>query len=164
MRIALLGCGTVGGGLVRLLQRNGAAYAHKLGAPLELAAVADRSLKPDPALGLTAKLITRDSHAVVVRPDIDIVVDEIFESEFKDDPKGTRERASEAIERALTESEGLVRITDGRGESHIMSAKFMSAYDGFSFPEVEPRLFSPTALLSRCRIAPTTANREPSGL
>lgn len=74
--------------------------------------------------------------------DIDIVVDEIFVSEFKEDPKGARERASEAIERALTESEGLVRITDGAGESHIMSAKFMCAYDGFSFPEVEPRLFS----------------------
>jgi excinuclease ABC subunit A len=74
--------------------------------------------------------------------DIDIVVDEIFVSEFKDDQKAARERASEAIERALTESEGLVRITDANGESHIMSAKFTCAYDGFSFPEVEPRLFS----------------------
>lgn len=74
--------------------------------------------------------------------DIDIVVDELFVSEFKDDPKAARERASEAIERALTEAEGLVRITDASGESHVMSAKFMCAYDGFSFPEVEPRLFS----------------------
>ncbi len=74
--------------------------------------------------------------------DIDIVVDEIFVSEFTDDPKGARERASEAIERALHESEGLVRITDGAGESTIVSAKFMCPNDGFSFPEVEPRLFS----------------------
>jgi excinuclease ABC subunit A len=74
--------------------------------------------------------------------DIDIVVDELFVSEFKDDPKAARERASEAIERALTEAEGLVRITDASGESHVMSAKFMCPYDGFSFPEVEPRLFS----------------------
>ncbi|MEN9412929.1 MAG: excinuclease subunit excinuclease subunit [Candidatus Parcubacteria bacterium] len=74
--------------------------------------------------------------------DIDIVVDEIFASEFKDDPKGARERASEAIERALHESEGLVRITDAAGQGRIVSAKFMCAYDGFSFPEVEPRLFS----------------------
>src|SRR5260370_2590280 len=57
------------------MQRNGAAYARKLGVPLELAAVADRSLQPDGSLGLTAKLITRDSAAVVVRPDIDIVVE-----------------------------------------------------------------------------------------
>lgn len=74
--------------------------------------------------------------------DIDIIVDEIFVSEFSQDPKGSRERASEAIERALHESEGLVKITDAAGESKIVSAKFMCAYDGFSFPEIEPRLFS----------------------
>ncbi len=74
--------------------------------------------------------------------DIDIVIDEIFASEFKDDPKGARERASEAIERALHESDGLVKITDASGQSRVVSAKFMCAYDGFSFPEVEPRLFS----------------------
>ena len=73
---------------------------------------------------------------------IDIVVDEIFVSEFSDDAKAARERASEAIERALTESEGLVKITDTAGESRIVSAKFMCPYDGFSFPEIEPRLFS----------------------
>ena len=75
MRIALLGCGTVGGGVVKLLRRNAAEYSHKLGRPLELAAIADRSLKPDRSLGITEKLITRDSAALVVRPDIDIVVE-----------------------------------------------------------------------------------------
>lgn len=74
--------------------------------------------------------------------DIDIVIDDIFMSEFSDDPKGTRERASEAIERALHEADGLVKITGPDGQGHIVSAKFMCAYDGFSFPEVEPRLFS----------------------
>ena len=76
------------------------------------------------------------------RHDIDVVVDEIFVSEFVDDQKAARERASEAIERALAESEGLVKITDAAGVPHIISAKFMCPYDGFSFPEVEPRLFS----------------------
>ena len=74
--------------------------------------------------------------------DIDVVVDEIFISEFTDDVKAARERASEAIERALHESEGLVKITDATGVSTIVSAKFMCPYDGFSFPEIEPRLFS----------------------
>ena len=74
--------------------------------------------------------------------DIDVVVDEIFISEFADDAKAARERASEAIERALTESEGLVKVTDAEGASTIVSAKFMCPYDGFSFPEIEPRLFS----------------------
>ena len=74
--------------------------------------------------------------------DIDVIVDEIFVSEFKDDPKGSHERASEAIERALHESDGLIKITDPEGNGRIVSAKFMCPYDGFSFPEVEPRLFS----------------------
>ena len=87
--------------------------------------------------------------------DISVVVDEIFVSEFKDDPKGTRERAFEAIEKALHESEGLVAIsspstgstsspqaTVGAETTRVVSAKFMCPYDGFSFPEIEPRLFS----------------------
>lgn len=74
--------------------------------------------------------------------DIDILVDEIFVSEFTDDPKGARERASEAIERALLEADGLVKIVEPGHEGRIVSAKFMCPYDGFSFPEVEPRLFS----------------------
>lgn len=76
------------------------------------------------------------------RHDIDVVVDEIYVSEFTTDIKGSLERASEAIEKALHESDGLVRITDPDGTPHVVSAKFMCAYDGFSFPEVEPRLFS----------------------
>src|SRR5690606_11011827 len=68
------------------------------------------------------------------RHDIDIIIDEIFVSEFTDDPKGSRERASEAIERALHESDGLIRITEADGSAHIVSAKFMCPYDGFSFP------------------------------
>jgi homoserine dehydrogenase len=75
VHLALLGCGTVGEGVVRLLRRNGAMFDRKLGAPLELAAVADRSLKPDPSIGLDAKLITRDPAALVVRDDVDIVVE-----------------------------------------------------------------------------------------
>jgi homoserine dehydrogenase len=75
VRIALLGCGTVGGGVVKLLLRNPDKYERILGAPLELAGVADRSLKPDDVPGLSAKLITRDAAALVVRPDIDIVVE-----------------------------------------------------------------------------------------
>ena len=75
VRIGLLGCGTVGGGVVKLLRKNAAMLTAKLGARLELAAVADRSLAPDPSLGLTAEIVTRDAHALVRRPDIDVVVE-----------------------------------------------------------------------------------------
>jgi excinuclease ABC subunit A len=71
---------------------------------------------------------------------IDIVIDEFYITEFTDDAKGTRERVSEAIERSLYESGGLVKIV-APGVERIVSAKFMCSC-GFSFPEVEPRLFS----------------------
>ena len=48
---------------------------------------------------------------------------------------------SEALERALIESDGLVTISFGE-EEFIMSAKFACKNDGFSFPEIEPSLFS----------------------
>jgi homoserine dehydrogenase len=75
VRVALLGCGTVGEGVVKLMRRNAAMMTRRLGAPLELAGVADRSLRPMPALGLTPRMITRDAAALVVRPDVDIVVE-----------------------------------------------------------------------------------------
>ena len=75
VRVGLLGCGTVGEGVVRLIRRNAAMFERKLGVPLALVGVADRSLKPDPALGLDSSLITRDSATLVVRDDVDIVVE-----------------------------------------------------------------------------------------
>jgi excinuclease ABC subunit A len=50
-------------------------------------------------------------------------------------------RLSESIERALHESNGLLEV-DILGDTTIMSNKFSCANCGFSFPEIEPRLFS----------------------
>ena len=72
---------------------------------------------------------------------IEVLVDEIYISEFEKNAGNARERAAEAIERALSESNGLVQIVTPQ-EERLVSAKFMCPYDGFSFPEIEPRLFS----------------------
>ncbi len=74
--------------------------------------------------------------------EIDVLVDTLALHEFKDDKEGSRMRLSEAVERALTESDGLVTISFETGEEFILSAKFACKNDGFSFPEIEPRLFS----------------------
>ncbi len=74
--------------------------------------------------------------------DIDVVIDEIFISEFEKTKADARERLSEAVELALKESNGLVKIVNPKGEGRILSAKFICPVDGSSFPEVEPRLFS----------------------
>ncbi len=76
------------------------------------------------------------------RHDIDAVVDSIFVSEFVRSPSAARERLSEALELALKESDGLVKIKHADGTVETLSAKFICPEDGMSFPEVEPRLFS----------------------
>lgn len=75
--------------------------------------------------------------------DIDVLVDEFYISEFKlkDKKMATKERLSEAIEKAIDESHGLLKI-ETNGEDKMMSVKFMCPYDGYSYPEIEPRLFS----------------------
>ncbi|HUD02962.1 MAG TPA: excinuclease ABC subunit UvrA [Candidatus Paceibacterota bacterium] len=72
---------------------------------------------------------------------ISAMVDEILAADFVRNKQAAYERLSEAVERALAESDGLVEVEDATG-TRMVSAKFMCAYDGFSFPEVEPRLFS----------------------
>lgn len=74
--------------------------------------------------------------------EIDVLVDTFALHEFRDDKAGSRMRLAEAIERSLGEAEGLVRIVFSTGDEFLMSSKFSCPFDGFSFPEVEPRLFS----------------------
>lgn len=87
------------------------------------------------------------------RHDIDVLIDEIYVSEFTDDPKNSRERLSEAVELALRETNGLVKVESPDGTTRTLSAKFICPIDGSSFPEVEPRLFSfnsPYGACSEC--------------
>lgn len=76
------------------------------------------------------------------RHDVDAVVDTIFVSEFVKAPDQARERLSEALELALKESGGLVKLAHADKTAETLSAKFICPEDGASFPEVEPRLFS----------------------
>lgn len=76
------------------------------------------------------------------RHDIDAIVDSIFVTEFMRNPDGARERLSEALELALKEADGLVKLRHADGTLETLSSKFICPEDGMSFPEVEPRLFS----------------------
>ncbi len=73
--------------------------------------------------------------------DIDILIDEIYLSEFKEDKESANERLKEAVEHALEEADGLIKIVQNDKEK-LISSKFVCPRDGFSFPEIEPRLFS----------------------
>ena len=72
---------------------------------------------------------------------IDVIVDSFAVQEFVDSKEASQMRLAEAVERALIESYGLVTVRIDQ-EEFIVSAKFACKNDGFSFPEIEPRLFS----------------------
>ena len=81
--------------------------------------------------------------------DIDVLVDEFFLTDLQKKSDVLKERLPEAIERALHESGGLLRM-ETPAESKLISAKFMCPYDGFSYPEIEPRLFSFNSTYGAC--------------
>lgn len=78
--------------------------------------------------------------------DIDFLVDEFAVHELSDDPKEFQLRLAEAVERAIEESDGLVTIIMDAEQNDpaefLLSAKLISPEDGYSFPEIEPRMFS----------------------
>ncbi|MDP3989008.1 MAG: excinuclease ABC subunit UvrA [bacterium] len=78
--------------------------------------------------------------------DIDVAIDEIGKDEYLADRKAFRERLTEAVERALSEADEVVRIVlqtkDGEGGELLFSTSYTCPRDGFSFVDIEPRLFS----------------------
>jgi homoserine dehydrogenase len=77
LRIALLGCGTVGSEVVRLLHGSAEDFAARVGAPLELAGIAVRRLGRTRDLPVDDALFTTDAQALVERDDVDIVIEVI---------------------------------------------------------------------------------------
>ena len=65
---------------------------------------------------------------------IDIVMDKVMPSD--------EGRLVESVENALNYSKGLVIASFNKDLEMLLSSKWSCANDGFSFPEVEPRLFS----------------------
>ena len=75
IRIGLLGAGVVASGVVKVLERNQAEILRRAGRSIEVAAVAARDVeKARAALGNGIEF-TQDFDALVVRPDIDIIVE-----------------------------------------------------------------------------------------
>ena len=77
LRVALLGCGTVGSEVVRLLQSSGDDLAARIGAPLELVGIAVRRRGRARDLDLPEELFTTDAAGLVAREDVDLVVEVI---------------------------------------------------------------------------------------
>ena len=77
LRVAVLGCGSVGSQVVRLLGEQADDLAARIGAPVELAGVAVRRIDARREVDVPPGLLTTDAHALVTAPDIDVVVEVI---------------------------------------------------------------------------------------
>ena len=76
VRLALLGCGTVGAEVVRLLHEQSADLAARIGAPLEIAGIAVRRIGRDRGdLPIDPTLFTTDALGLIKRDDVDVVVE-----------------------------------------------------------------------------------------
>jgi homoserine dehydrogenase len=77
INIGLLGCGTVGTGVAKLLIENQQLLAARVGADLNLKWVADIDTETDRGVQLPAGAFITDAHKVVDDPDIDIIIEMI---------------------------------------------------------------------------------------
>jgi homoserine dehydrogenase len=116
LRIGLAGLGTVGGGVIRVLDANRDLIARRAGRAIEVFAVSARDRTKDRGVDLTRFDWVDDTAALATHPDVDIVVELIGGS---DGP-------------ALT----LARNTLGAGRGFVTANKAMLAHHGLELAEL----------------------------
>jgi homoserine dehydrogenase len=75
IRVGLLGFGTIGTGVARVLARNASVIEQRLGAPLRLVRIADLDLARDRGVDLQGIRFDADSDGLVRDPGVDVVVE-----------------------------------------------------------------------------------------
>ncbi len=77
VRIGVLGCGHVGAAFVQLIDAQASTIAARTGLHLQIARVAVRNVSRERAVDLPEGVLTRDAHALITDPGIDLVVEVI---------------------------------------------------------------------------------------
>jgi len=75
INVGLIGLGTVGSGVVNILQNTGDLIHRRLGVPIEVAKIAVRNLNRSLTVPLKPGILTTTPMDVVTHPDVDIVVE-----------------------------------------------------------------------------------------
>lgn len=75
IKVGIIGFGTVGTGVVKVIINNRETIRRRLGLPVEIAAIADRDLDRDRGIRIDRRLLTKDPMDVIINPDIDILVE-----------------------------------------------------------------------------------------
>src|SRR6185369_17141954 len=94
----LLGCGTVGGGVLRLLHENARYFTERVGVPLEVRRVLVRDLAKERVPELDRRLLTQNAADVIDDPEIDLIVEVM----------GGVDPAGALVERAIARGLGVV--------------------------------------------------------
>jgi len=98
VRVALLGCGTVGGGVLRLLRENGTFLASRVGAPIEVTHVLVRDPKKPRVAECQASWLTTDPEVIFADKTVDVVLEVM----------GGEEPARSYLTRALAAGQAVV--------------------------------------------------------
>ena len=112
LRIALAGLGTVGAGLIRLLEANKDLIARRAGREIRIVAVSARDRSKDRGVDLSRFAWEDDMTAMASRPDVDVVVELVGGS---DGPALTLAR------NAIAEGKGLVTANKAMIAHHGLS-------------------------------------------
>ncbi len=75
IKIGILGFGTVGTGLIKILFQNQTSIEEKLGARIVIKKIADIDIKRDRGINIPQEILTTDCMEVIDDPEIDIVVE-----------------------------------------------------------------------------------------
>jgi homoserine dehydrogenase len=115
LRVGLAGLGTVGGGVIKLLDANAALIERRAGRPIEIVAISARDRSRDRGVDLARFEWVDDTAALATRDDVDVVVELIGGS---DGP-------------ALV----LARATLARGRAFVTANKAMIAHHGIELAQ-----------------------------
>lgn len=112
LRLGIVGLGTVGGGVIRLLETNRELITRRAGRPIEVVAISARDRTKDRGIDLSQYAWVDDMQELALRPDVDVVVELVGGS---DGP-------------ALT----LARATLSAGKPFVTANKAMLAHHGLA--------------------------------
>ncbi|MGG0277024.1 homoserine dehydrogenase [Bacillus rhizoplanae] len=75
IRVGLLGLGTVGSGVVRIIEDHQDRLAHQIGCPVKVAKVLVQNIEKEREVQVTPTLLTKNPDEIINNPDVDVVIE-----------------------------------------------------------------------------------------
>ncbi len=127
VRLGLLGLGTVGKGVYRLLEANRQLIEQRIGASIEIAKIAVRDPSKDRGITCSESMLTSDAAEVVRDPNIDIVVELIGGTDVA---RGLISDAIAAGKHVVTANKALLAEHGGELRSAARREGVLLAFEG----------------------------------